>query len=59
MRLTLSAIKADVGSIGGHTKPTHKMIDAVKKKVSGAIAQKLGNCRKCEFYQKVAVRKER
>ena len=28
------------------------------KKVSGAIAQKLGNCRKCEFYQKVAVRKE-
>ncbi len=28
------------------------------KKVSGAIAQKLGNCKKCEFYQHVAVRKD-
>lgn len=28
------------------------------KKVSGAIAQKLGNCRKCEFYQRVAVKKD-
>jgi signal transduction histidine kinase len=28
------------------------------KKVSGAIAQKLGNCKKCEFYQRVAVLKE-
>ncbi|RJQ54603.1 MAG: sensor histidine kinase [Nitrospiraceae bacterium] len=28
------------------------------KKVSGAIAQKLGNCKKCGFYQRVAVRKD-
>lgn len=28
------------------------------KQVSGAIAQKLGNCQKCEFYQRVAVRKD-
>ncbi|MBI5664185.1 MAG: sensor histidine kinase [Nitrospirae bacterium] len=28
------------------------------KKVSGAIAQKLGNCKKCEFYQRIAVRKD-
>jgi signal transduction histidine kinase len=28
------------------------------KKVSGAIAQKLGNCKKCEYYQHVAVRKD-
>lgn len=28
------------------------------KKVSGAIAQKLGNCRKCEFYKRVAVKKD-
>ena len=28
------------------------------KKVSGAIAQKLGDCRKCKFYQMVAVRKD-
>ncbi|HBH60866.1 MAG TPA: sensor histidine kinase [Nitrospiraceae bacterium] len=27
------------------------------KQVSGAIAQKLGNCQKCEFYQGTAVRK--
>jgi hypothetical protein len=28
------------------------------KKVSGAIAQKLGNCKKCDFYQRVAERKD-
>jgi K+-sensing histidine kinase KdpD len=28
------------------------------KQVSGAIAQKLGNCQKCEFYQRAAVRKD-
>jgi signal transduction histidine kinase len=28
------------------------------KKVSGAVAQKLGDCRKCKFYQGVAVNKE-
>ncbi|MBI5664426.1 MAG: sensor histidine kinase [Nitrospirae bacterium] len=28
------------------------------KQVSGAIAQKLGDCLKCEFYQRVAVRKD-
>ncbi len=28
------------------------------KRVSGAIAQKLGDCRKCKFYQSVAVHKD-
>lgn len=28
------------------------------KKVNGAIAQKIGNCKKCEYYQRVAVRKD-
>jgi signal transduction histidine kinase len=28
------------------------------KKVSGAIAQKLGDCRKCEFYRRVALKKD-
>jgi signal transduction histidine kinase len=28
------------------------------KKVSGAIAQKLGNCKKCDFYQRVAVKQD-
>ncbi len=36
MRITLSLIKADVGSIGGHTKPTPKMIAAVKQHVAAA-----------------------
>ena len=41
MRLTLSAIKADVGSIGGHTKPSARMIDAVCQDVAHAVAQGL------------------
>ncbi|GBD95903.1 MAG TPA: sensor histidine kinase [Nitrospirae bacterium] len=28
------------------------------KRVTGAIAQKLGDCRKCEFYQRVAIRRD-
>ncbi len=28
------------------------------KKIRGAIARKIGNCKKCEFYQRVAVRKD-
>jgi methyl-accepting chemotaxis protein len=28
------------------------------KKVSGAIAQKIGNCKKCKFYQRVAITKD-
>ena len=36
MRLTLSIIKADVGSIGGHTKPSQKMLDSVKSDVEKA-----------------------
>ena len=41
MKITLSVIKADVGSVGGHTKPTYKMIDAVKKRVATAKKKKL------------------
>jgi len=41
MKMTISLIKADVGSVGGHTKPTPKMIDAVKKKVATAIKEGL------------------
>ncbi len=29
MKLTLSILKADVGSIGGHTKPSQRMMDKV------------------------------
>ncbi|MFQ5875256.1 MAG: fructose 1,6-bisphosphatase, partial [Dehalococcoidia bacterium] len=36
MKLTLSVIKADVGSIGGHTKPSSKMLASVESKVRKA-----------------------
>ena len=41
MRMTLSAIKADVGSIGGHTRPTEEMLDRVRSDVQAAIARGL------------------
>ena len=34
MRLTLSLIKADVGSIGGHTKPSARMMDSTRAEVA-------------------------
>ena len=37
MRVTLSVIKADVGSIGGHTQPSDRMMEAVREEVAGAI----------------------
>ena len=41
MQLTLSVIKADVGSIGGHTKPSPAMLAAVRGEVQRAIASGL------------------
>ena len=37
MELTISVLKADVGSIGGHTKPSDRMLDAVRAATDGAI----------------------
>lgn len=34
MRITISAIKADIGGIGGHTRPSDELIEAVKKYVN-------------------------
>ncbi|TSC68577.1 MAG: fructose 1,6-bisphosphate aldolase/phosphatase [Parcubacteria group bacterium Gr01-1014_66] len=36
MRLTLSLLKADVGSIGGHTKPSQEMVQVVQQTVKEA-----------------------
>lgn len=36
MKITLSAIKADVGGIGGHTRPSDEVINAVENVVSAA-----------------------
>jgi fructose 1,6-bisphosphate aldolase/phosphatase len=34
MRVTVSAIKADIGAIGGHTRPSDELIDSVKNFIS-------------------------
>ena len=36
MKITLSILKADVGSIGGHTKPSSRMMDAVRADAADA-----------------------
>jgi fructose 1,6-bisphosphate aldolase/phosphatase len=41
MKITLSAIKADVGSVGGHTKPSPRMLDVARLEVKSAIEQGL------------------
>ena len=33
MKITISAIKADVGGIGGHTRPSDGLLDAVRKTI--------------------------
>lgn len=34
MRITVSAIKADIGGIGGHTRPSEELVDTVRNFVS-------------------------
>ncbi|MFW6125385.1 MAG: fructose 1,6-bisphosphatase [Pirellulales bacterium] len=41
MRITLSVLKADVGSIGGHTRPSKRMLAAVRQHVAGAVSDEL------------------
>ena len=41
MKITLSILKADVGSIGGHTKPSQRMMDAVRSDVADAVKRGL------------------
>ena len=41
MLVTLSAIKADVGSIGGHTRPTERMLEEVKRRLAEATGKLL------------------
>lgn len=37
MKMTLSVIKADVGSIGGHTKPSPEMLQVVRDELGNAM----------------------
>jgi len=41
MQVTLSAIKADVGSIGGHTKPTERMLAETNRRLAAACGELL------------------
>jgi fructose 1,6-bisphosphate aldolase/phosphatase len=41
MKVTLSVIKADVGSVGGHTRPSERMLDRARSRVREAIERKL------------------
>ena len=41
MKITLSILKADVGSIGGHTKPSDRMMNAVRADAAAAIERGL------------------
>ena len=41
MKLTLSVLKADVGSIGGHTKPSQEMLEIAKMAVKEAQEKEL------------------
>ena len=36
MKITISVIKADVGGVGGHTRPSDGLISAVRKTIEGA-----------------------
>ena len=40
-KMTLSVLKADVGSIGGHTKPSQRMMDATRDAAANAVKQGL------------------
>jgi len=40
-KITLSMIKADVGSIGGHTKPSEPMLDVVRARMNEAVGKLL------------------
>jgi fructose 1,6-bisphosphate aldolase/phosphatase len=41
VRITLSVIKADVGSIGGHTRPSPRMLETVRARVGDAMRKGL------------------
>ena len=41
MKITLSILKADVGSVGGHTKPTERMMNSVRADAQAALEKGL------------------
>ena len=41
MKVTISAIKADVGSIGGHTRPTERVLAETRHRIERAASNLL------------------
>jgi len=41
VKITLSVIKADVGSIGGHTRPSERMLESVRTRLGDAVRRRL------------------
>jgi len=41
VKVTLSVIKADVGSIGGHTRPSERMLESVRTRLGDAVRRRL------------------
>ncbi|HLF04970.1 MAG TPA: fructose 1,6-bisphosphatase, partial [Dehalococcoidia bacterium] len=41
MKLTISILKADVGSIGGHTRPSDRMMESVRADCAAAVRKGL------------------
>jgi len=41
MRVTVSVIKADIGSVGGHTLPSGEVLECVRERVTGAVGTRL------------------
>jgi fructose 1,6-bisphosphate aldolase/phosphatase len=41
VKATLSVIKADVGSIGGHTRPSERMLETVRTRLGDAVRRQL------------------
>lgn len=44
MKLTLSVIKADIGSVGGHIRPSNALLDCVQHHVEGEVGRLLLDC---------------
>lgn len=41
MKITISVIKADTGSVGGHNRPSQAMLDKARERIAAGIKQKL------------------
>ena len=44
MKMTLSVIKADIGSIGGHIAPSHKLLETVREAVTARVGSLVIDC---------------